>query len=157
MRPFFIVVPGGSFGLLKPRSHEVFYTEKVNLSLSVMQTITTGHSYIQAYSAMSALGASRTKPAMSGELEAIQQRISRTHLQGAAFQRLLGNTDLGIARLETLLKAVVWSALDAEGIDADAAVLVRAGEPGYGWTNGGWLLAQLEEELRQLFGRARVL
>jgi hypothetical protein len=93
---------------------------------------------------------------MSGELEAIQQYISRTHLAGSAFLRLLGDAGVRIARLEVLLKAAVWAELDARGIDADAAVLVRAGEPGYGWTNGGWLLARLEVELRELFARARV-
>jgi hypothetical protein len=93
---------------------------------------------------------------MSGELEAIQQYISRKHLAGPAFLRLLGDAGVGVARLEALLKAAVWAELEAQGIDADAAVLVRAGEPGYGWTNGGWLLARLEVELRQLFASARV-
>lgn len=111
--------------------------------------------FTRAYSAMSALGASSNRSDASEELDKIRLYLIHSHLKGAAFGRLLANADIALPRLEGLVKVIVWDALTSRGINTDDAVPARAGEPGYGWTNGGWLLSQLEAELRQMFLQAR--
>ena len=120
-----------------------------------MHIFTAGQQSVRAYSAMSTLGAQAIMPSLPTGLEAIRQSLSRTHLRGDAFSRLLENPAIGLDRLQGVLTVVVRETLDVLGIDADAAVLVREGEPGYGWTNGGWVLSQLEAELGELFNAAR--
>jgi hypothetical protein len=113
------------------------------------------HEGIRAYQAMTESDSARADSLRLTGLAAVQQRIRHTHLQGAVFTRLPNRT-IELGRLAQLLKVVVWETLIDEGVDPDAAVLARTGEPGYGWTNGGWVLAGLEGELQKLFNQTRV-
>lgn len=119
-------------------------------------TLAAGNQFARAYSDMARLGSDKVKPAAANELAVLQLNISRTWLRSASFESLLLRPTVQLSRLEGLLKVIVWETLEAAGIDADAAILARAGEAGYGWTNGGWLLSQLEPELRHLYRMARV-
>ena len=95
------------------------------------------------------------KKSVLDELAKLRLHIDNTHLHSEAFQRLLNNRSVELPRLVGLLAVIVREALREAGIDADAAMLVKEGEPGYGWTNGGWLLGQLQPQLQQQYDSAR--